>query len=270
VLWRVPNAVLGRYVLISSGQVYLVTEGSRPPFREGDSRRPVMKASDDGSPDFAQWRYGVGKRAAENAVLALRRHHGARAVVLRLPVLQGEGDGTGRLWAWLERMLDGGPLLLPDGGRRATRFLEAADAARAIARLAGGAWPKRAVFNLAAPNSTSLARFLSLAAQAAGVEPRFVSISSSELAARGLDPAAFPFAGRWSSVLDSSRARRELGFTAAMPAEYVPRVVRWHLERRPASHAGYSQRAREREIAQAKANSRAKARGSMISRGPAA
>jgi nucleoside-diphosphate-sugar epimerase len=247
-LWRAPETALGRYVLISSGQVYLVTDGARPPFREGDFRRPVMKAPSEDTPDFAQWKYGVGKRAAENAVLALRRHHGARAVILRLPVLQGEGDRTRRLWAWLERFLDGGPVPLPDGGRQATRFLEVTDAARAIGRLADGAWPKRAVFNLAAPRSTSLKRFLMLAARAAGVEPRFAAAASTDLAAAGLALDAFPYAGHWSSVLDAARARRQLAFAAAMPDEYLPRVVRWHLENRPASHPGYAQRERERGL----------------------
>jgi nucleoside-diphosphate-sugar epimerase len=249
-LWRVPRASLGRYVMISTGQVYLVTVGAKAPFRESEFRHPLMKAPAEVSSDFAQWRYGVGKRRAEIALAAVRRHHGARSLALRLPVLQGAGDRTRRLWAWLERLLDGGPALLPDGGRRPTRFLEVTDAARAIARLADGPWPKRAAYNLAPERSTSLKRFLELAARAAGVEPRFVAVASAELERSGLSLDAFPFAGRWSSVLDARRARRELGFTASRPEDYLPRVVRAHLDHRPESHVGYAQREREREIAE--------------------
>jgi nucleoside-diphosphate-sugar epimerase len=258
-LWGVPDLRLGRYALISSGQVYLVTDRPRPPFREAQSRRALSPEPAAVTRDHGEWRYGVGKREAEAVVRALRRHHGARAVVLRLPVLQGEGDPSLRLWAWLERMLDGGPLLLPDSGRRPTRFLDVRDAAAALVRLAEGAWPARGVYNLAAPSITSLRRFLGLAASAAGLAPSFVSIPRVSAAAHGLDPGAWPYSGHWSSLLDPSRAARDLGFRGTPPEEYLPRVVRWHLEHRPASsHAGYAQRALERRLAERHLTSRAK------------
>jgi len=245
-LWHVPGAVLGRTILISSGQVYMVTESRKRIFREPDSRRPVLREPATDSTDHPQWVYGVGKRSAEAALLALRRHQGVRALVLRLPVVQGEGDPTLRLWAWLERMLDGGPVLLPDDGARATRFLDAADAGALIERVAGGAWPGGAFYNLAAPRVTSLRRFLTLAARAAGVTPEFVSVPAAEMPGLGLRFEAWPFAGRWSSVLDPARAQREWGFAGTPPDVYLPRVVRAHLERRPAeSHHGYVQRAAE-------------------------
>ncbi len=249
-LWAVPGTALGRTVLVSSGQVYLVTESARPSHREPDSRRAVVAEPDPASPDHGQWSYGVGKRAAEAALLSLRRRHGVRALVLRMPVLQGEGDPTLRLWAWLERLVDGGPVLLPDRGRRATRFLDVADAAALVERIAGGLWPRAAVYNLAAPRVTPLGRFLRLAARAARVEPEFVPVPLERAPGLGLDPRAWPFAGRWSSVIDPARARRDLGFTGSTPEEYLPRVVGWHLANRPPeSHPGYAQRGAEREVA---------------------
>ena len=237
---------LGRTVLISTGQVYLVTEPAKRVYREVDSRRALMREPAPGGFDHAQWRYGVGKRAAESVFMSLRRNHGVRGVILRLPVLQGEGDPTLRLWAWLERLLDGAPVLLAGGGTRPTRFLDVADVARLIERLAGGAWPRGALYNLAAPRATSLRRFLALAARAAGVRPRFASAPAATFSRLGLDLEAWPYAGRWSSVLDPSRAKRDLGFTGTPPEDFLPRVVRWHLEHRPnRSHPSYAQRAAE-------------------------
>ena len=245
-LWKVPGASLGRTILVSTGQVYLVTETTRRVHREPDSRKPVRREPAAGAPDHAQWSYGVGKRRAEAAFAALRRHHGVRGTVLRLPVIHGEADPTLRLWAWLERMLDGGPVILPDGGRRATRFVEVQEVARLVARIAAGLEPPEAVYNLAAARPTSLARFLALAARAAEREPRFVAIPMPTLVAHGLDPRAWPYAGRWSSVLDPSRAKRDLGWTGGGPEEWLPRVVRWHLEhRRDESDDFYTQRPAE-------------------------
>src|SRR5262245_37456772 len=92
-LLLVPYAALGRYVMISTGQVYLVTEGTKPPYREQDVDGEVIPAPPKDSPELGSWEYGVGKRRAERALLGLRGSHGMRSVALRLPIVQGEGDG---------------------------------------------------------------------------------------------------------------------------------------------------------------------------------
>lgn len=249
-LLRVPYAALGRYVLISTGQVYLVTEAAGPVFREEDDGRPLKPEPPAGSADHAEWSYGVGKRRAEGALLSLRASHGVRGVVLRLPIVQGEGDGSLRLWAWLERTLDGGPVLLPDGGRQQVRFIHAGDVTRAILHLLDHDPPRLAVYNLAQPDTLPLRAFLEQAAQAAGLAPRFVEVAWEELEAAGLDRSCAPYAGPWASVLDPARAAAEWGFACQRSEEYLPGVVRWHLENRPEkSHGGYAQRPRELALA---------------------
>ena len=251
-LLLVPYSALGRYVMISTGQVYLVTESQNFPYREPDSEGRVRPEPEPpGSYDHASWAYGVGKRRAESAVITLRASHGVRAVILRLPILQGEGDGSLRLWGWMERLLDGGPLLMPDGGSRLTRHLWAEDVARALVALAGGPSPREAIYNLAQPDLVSLRELIERVAMILGVTPAFVDVAWSELEAAGLPPDFLPYAGRWASVLDPSRAAAEWGFTPTRLDEYLPRVVRAHLEHRPAeSHPGYEHRPREREIAE--------------------
>ncbi len=244
------SAALGRYVMISTGQVYLVTDDVRPPFREVDAERPLAMEPLAGTRDHGEWRYGAGKRRAEQALRGLRGTHGVPGVALRLPIVQGEGDGSLRLWSYLERMLDGGPLVLPDGGRRPTRFLYAGDLAQALVRLAGSPPPREAVYNLAQPDVVPLRAFLERVAGCAGLEPRFVDAPWEDCRAAGLDEDFSPYAGAWTSILDPSRAAAEWGLLGTRLDDYLPRVVRWHLEHRPAqSHRGYSQRPRERELA---------------------
>jgi nucleoside-diphosphate-sugar epimerase len=249
-LLLVPYAALGRYVMISTGQVYMVTQGSTPPYREEDTDGPVTPEPDPATADHGQWSYGVGKRRAERVLMALRATHGVRAIALRLPIMQGEGDGSLRLWAYLERMLDGGPILLPDADQL-TRFLDARDLAAALVLIAGGAAPRSAVYNLAQPDVLSLRDFLERVAEAAGLRPRFVEMDWPEIEAAGLDRTVSPFSGKWRSMLDPSRAAAEWGFMGTPSSEYLPRVVRWHLEHRPSrSHAGYARRALELEVAE--------------------
>jgi nucleoside-diphosphate-sugar epimerase len=249
-LLLVPYAALGRYVMISTGQVYLVTRDAEPPFLEESAEGPLGEAPAEDGPYYPGWVYGTGKRRAEHTLLALRATHGMRALALRLPIVQGEEDVSLRLWGYLERMLDGGPIVLPDGGRRPTRHLDVRDVARTLVRLAESAPPRQAVYNLAQPDLVPLRDLLARVAEAAGVTPRFVEASWDECREAGLDGDFSPYAGRWSSVLDPSRAAAEWGFLGTRSDQYLPRVVRWHLDHRPPlSHAGYAQRDRERELA---------------------
>jgi nucleoside-diphosphate-sugar epimerase len=245
-----PYAALGRYVMISSGQVYLVTDSRDMPYREAQSARPLMDEPVAGTADHAQWSYGIGKRRAEGAALALRSSHGMRVTVLRLPVIHGAGDPTLRLWAYLERMLDGGPLLLPDGGARPVRYLHADDVARAILCLAEIERVREPVYNLSQPDVVTFREFLARVASLAARDVRFIDAPAAELEREGLDASFSPLAGRWTSVLDPALAAADLGFEAGRLDAWLPDVVRSHLENRPArSHAGYAQRAREIEVA---------------------
>jgi nucleoside-diphosphate-sugar epimerase len=245
----VPYAALGRYVMISTGQVYLVSAGATAPFREDATGAPVIDPPAPSGPEFDQWSYGAGKRRAERTLLGLRTTHGMRSTILRLPILHGERDGSLRLWGYLERMLDGGPIVLPEGGAIPTRFLWAGDLARAVVSLTDTP-PPSVVYNLAPSRTRSLRSFLELVAHEAGASPRFVDASWDECIAGGLDKRFSPLAGKWRSVMDPSRAYAEWGFEATPAEQYLPDVVRWHLERRPPSHEGYAQRARELELAE--------------------
>ncbi|HTM58451.1 MAG TPA: NAD-dependent epimerase/dehydratase family protein [Candidatus Udaeobacter sp.] len=262
-LWLVPHAALGRYLLISSGQVYLVTEDPRAasdtravaPAEEAESERPVMREPAHGTRDHAEWSYGVGKRRAESAALALRASHGVRSVILRLPIIHGSGDPKLRLWAYVQRIQDGGPLVLPDGGRQLTRYLWVEDVGRAVRAILDQANPEDAVFNLAQPDVVTLREFLERVAglvdpKRAKSATRWIDVSAEELEREGLDPSASPLSGHWSSLLDPARAAGEWGFTGTRLDEWLPAVVRDLIDHPPPkSHPGYASRAREIEIA---------------------
>ncbi len=197
----------------------------------------------------ANWEYGVGKRGAE-ARLREREADRRGDLVLRLPVVQGAGDRTRRLWAYLERLRDGGPLLLPDGGHDPVRFVWAEDVARVIVLLANGAAPPGRVYNLAQPDEPALRELLARAAACLGVTPAFVDCTRADLAGAGLDEHVSPFSGPWCSRPDPSLASVELAFRGTASAEWLPEVVRAHLaEASPESHFGYAQRPRELALA---------------------
>jgi nucleoside-diphosphate-sugar epimerase len=245
-----PSTGIDRYVLISTGQVYLVATERRPPSREADGLLPLMPEPPPGTRDHDQWEYGTGKREAEARLFGRTAARGGADLVLRLPVVQGAGDPTRRLWAYLERLLDGGPLLLPGGGDHPVRFVWAEDVARVIASLAGGAAPPGRAYNLAQPDEPSLRALIEAAAGLLGVTPRLVACTPADLAAAGLDHRTSTYSGDWCSRPDPSLAQAELAFRGTPTREWLPEVVRAHRsEASPASHPGYALRAKELELA---------------------
>ena len=251
-LLAVPRFSPGRLVAISSGQVYLVTTTPEPPFREEAAERPLMGEPAAGTRDHDEWKYGMGKRAME---AALARATGPEALALRIPVVQGEEDrdGSRRLWAWIERMLDEGPVLLPEDGRQVVRFVYACDVADALLALAGApAWPAERALNFAQPDELPLREFVERVAVLADASPRFVDVDRATLERAGLADSCAPYWGRWCSRPDPARAIEQLGVRPHGVAEYLPRVVRAHLDSpRPASHPGYARRAEEIALARA-------------------
>lgn len=78
--------------------------------------------------------YLMGKTRLEDATRQLRVQ-GRSATAVRLPILLGEGDHTGRLDFYRSRIADGSPLLLVDGGVNTAQLLWSQDAARLLVAL---------------------------------------------------------------------------------------------------------------------------------------
>ena len=251
---------LRHYVLISTGQVYLVKEGvigaggpAHPDrvFREEDYDGPLMPEPPPGHRDRGDWEYGVGKRGAEDALGEAWEAGRFPSTVIRIPIVNGERDHTRRLEGYVRRVLDGGPVLLPDGGAARVRQVYAGAVASTIAGLLGRHEAVGRAFNLCQEETPTLAELVALIAEITGAAARVVDVPAAEMARADLDPvAASPFSTRWKSFLDPSRARDELGFRHPPLREYLERTLGWMLaEWREDPPPGYAQRPREIELA---------------------
>jgi nucleoside-diphosphate-sugar epimerase len=245
---------VGHYVMISSGQVYLVRE-PRPTgaARETDYDGPLMAAPADAG-ERGEWDYGMGKRRAEDALAGAWARSRFPSTRLRIPMVNGERDYHRRLEGYLWRLLDGEPVLLPDGGRTPTRHVYSGSVARAVARVLGNPATFGQAYNLAQDETPSLADILAMLAEILGASARFVEAPSARIAGAGLDVARIsPFSGRWMSFLDPARAKTELGFRHDAQRTYLEKIVASFLAHPPSeppeSYTG--SRARECELARA-------------------
>lgn len=239
---------VGRYVFISSGQVYLVRQNISRPFREDAYDGPVMAEPAQSPSDHAAWLYGIDKRLAEQVFMDAGEVLDFPFTTLRLPMVASERDHYGRIQAYIARLLDGEPLLLPDEKGLPLRHVYVADVARLVTRLVASKGGIGESFNVSCGESLSLAEFLDLLNKAAGSDLRVVRAKRKELEAQGLLPDCSPFSGRWMSELDASRAESAFAFTFTPPSRYLPSIVADYRDRwvnNAMVPDSYSQRAAE-------------------------
>ena len=235
---RILRGRAGRYVFLSTGQVYLVRVGLERPYREQDYDGPVM--ADPGGKDHDDWVYGADKRAAEDVLADAWNEHGFPYTALRLPMVNSELDHHDRIYGYWLRLLDGGPILIPGGPSLPLRHIYGGDILKAaLLGRAGRA------YNISQDETLTIDDFLERLAKASGKPLRIVRVPREQLNALNLLPACSPFSGEWMSVLDNQRSRQELGMSYTPVTDYLDRLVAYHSAQPRREPPGYRQRARE-------------------------
>jgi nucleoside-diphosphate-sugar epimerase len=178
-----------QYVFISTGSVYMVREGLTPPFREEDFDGPLIPRDDEG------WDYGVGKRACEDLLVATPGFPSTR---LRIPVVNGPRDYSGRLQTYVRRIFAGQPLGAKNLSQR-VRHVDAMEVARTIDLLLGDRRALGQVFNQTQDETPTLRELFTMLMRSVGLE---VPIVESDLP---IDDS--PFNTEQMSFLDPAKIR---------------------------------------------------------------
>ncbi|HKC19607.1 MAG TPA: NAD-dependent epimerase/dehydratase family protein [Candidatus Dormibacteraeota bacterium] len=222
-----------RYIFISTG-VYPDLHGR--PAREDD-----FKPLEGEPPDNLDYR--EGKRWCETVI---SRHDDLPWTIIRPPAVFGPADHTLRIAAYIERVADGGPVLVP---------------AETYEWQAGLAWVKDVGFACAlacdlrkarshqaynvAFEGVSLRALLEGIARALGKPARLHPVPFADLPDGASPYGPDPRRGA-GYVID--RARRELGFAPSALEDALAETLAWYRVAKP-SHPGYANRARELELA---------------------
>jgi nucleoside-diphosphate-sugar epimerase len=244
------RARAAHYILISTGQVYLVREGVKLPAVEEDYAGPIIAEPSDADAHM-QWSYGVEKRAAEDVLFAAHARSGFPFTTFRIPMVNGPRDYFRRIEGYLYRLLDGGPVILPGGGGHPTRHVYGPDVARAIADVLGRSRAFGQAYNLSQDEIPTLDELLAKLASMLGAPLCALEVPREEVIRAGLHPSAIsPFSGKWMSRLDPTKAKTELAFTHRPFDQYLQTIVENFLAATPAEPPeGYSTRAAEIELA---------------------
>jgi nucleoside-diphosphate-sugar epimerase len=244
---------VGRYLFLSTGQVYLVRLGVERPFKEEDYDGAVMEEpprSDEYA--YSNWLYGFDKRAAEDVFARAWTESRFPFTSLRLPMVNSERDHYNRIYGYLLRLQDGGPIVIPEEPGLPVRHVYGEDVVQAIARLAADDVGKGRAYNIGQDETLSLKQFLEMLAEVAHRPLKIARVPRAELEGQGLLPHCSPFSGAWMSSLENARSKSELGISYTPMQAYVKKLVSYFQAIPARAIEGYAQRPRELELWQSR------------------
>jgi len=240
----------GRYIFLSTGQVYLVRTGVKRPFKEEDYAGPVMEQPlKSNTSDYENWLYGFDKRAAEDVFARAWTERKFPFTSLRLPMVNSERDHYDRMYGYFLRVQDDGPVLIPEGDSAPVRHVYGGDVVQAILRVAGNDLRKGCAYNIGQDETLTLTEFLELLAQLMHCPLKVVRVPREELTRQGLLPYCSPFSGLWMSSLENARSKAELGMEYTPVASYVKNLVDYFQAMPKRKIEGYARRPQELELA---------------------
>ena len=229
----IRNFKASRYVFISSGAVYPEIDGRAA---TEDDFQPLP-----GDPP-AEMEYADGKRWCETV---LSRAPEFPWAVVRPPAVFGAGDPQLRIAAYIQRVEDGGPLLVPrETYERQAGLAWVKDVGYACALACD---PRKQVthraFNVGF-EGVSVRNLVEGFAHAMGRPANLRPIPFSDLPAGASPYGPNP---RRAAGYSIERAKTELGFEPSALEDALAETLAWYRVAHP-SHPGYANRAAELEI----------------------
>lgn len=247
---------IGQYLYTSTMAVY---DGSKMvrPVRESDDvvAHLLTEAEVTNSalhPDPARaLTYTNGKRQVETAFQGASQDFPYTA--LRAPIVVGPDDRTRRIWWFVQRILDGGPLIYPDWGYgRVFQVVYADDLADAFLLALGNPAAYNKAFNIAQADILSPETWVESLAKGLETQATCVRLPEELLPRLGLDGYTMPIAGRpfGHFLMDLTAAYRDLNFTPTPLEQWMGETARGCAAAPPPQDSqGYERRSQEIAVA---------------------
>lgn len=247
---EVLNGHTGHYIFISTGQVYLVRQGLERPFSEANYDGRLLPAPKPNTFGYEEWLYGFQKRQAEDVIREGWEKSGFPYTSLRLPMVNSERDHFNRLYAYILRIRDGGPILIPETPQYPLRHVYGGDAIQAIMTLLQTGKGKGKAYNISQDETVDLKEeFIPLLSDILGLPtPPMIEVKRSLLEANGFLPDCSPFSERWMSELTNDLSKTELGLVYTPLRYYLENIIEYYEAHPPKEPASYRRRHAERNL----------------------
>jgi nucleoside-diphosphate-sugar epimerase len=197
--------------------------------------------------------YGNGKKRAEKALRSLDDSV-FTFTALRAPIVVGPDDRTRRIWWFVQRLLDGAPIVIPEWGRgKQFQVVDADDLARAFATCVGNPAAFNRSYNVAQAELFTAETWVQALGDALGSSSQSVRIPEDILARGGLEGYVLPIAGYpfGQFMMDTHAIRADLGFEFTDGASWIKAMVVGCAQSPPVGDSeGYGRRATEITLAE--------------------
>lgn len=170
-LARACHDALRQYVFISSIGAYGTGVGL-------DEDAPL-------APDDHPNTYIQHKASTERALFRMHDEEGFPVTTFRPPFVHGPRQPLYREQFFWDRLLDGRPIILPDGGDRPMQWVYVDDVARACLRATEVPEAVGEAFNIGHVEALTQRSFVEALARVAGVEPELVPVARKTIEAAG-------------------------------------------------------------------------------------
>jgi len=243
---------VGRFIHCSTISVYMVSYEVQPPITEDQDRGALMEFFPRNPFGMT---YGVDKRECERVLWDAHHETAFPVSMLRPTYICGPGDPSRRDYFWIERMLDGGPLLVPGSGDYAFQSVCVEDVAQAFVRLLDVPRSTGEAYNIAGEEIFSLNDYLRTLGRMLGRRPELVHVDQDVFDSLPFstspDGDVFTFNTRRTAVFSLEKIKRDLGIRLTRFAEWMPRTIEWFLKRQSNHSIGYERRGEELAFIQA-------------------
>ncbi len=183
--------------------------------------------------------------AAEKALMGQSDVH---YTILRPHFVAGPDDRLGFARFYCQRLLDGKPLILTNGGIQPFQPIYRRDLAKAFILALDNNQAVNQAYNIAQQKDYPLIDWVRLVAQYLGVEPKLVNVPD-----KVLQTADFKYAELFTDntvTVDISKAQSQLGFQPTPLQTWTEITCNWYLETEYEDDApGYADRDKEVELA---------------------
>lgn len=234
-----------RYVFTSTAAVYY-TGHQIMPVAEDDVDYAFQPP--EGEEDSPLWRYTLGKLHAERTLLD---QDDLAFTIIRPPIVLGPEDHSLRGYFYVQRLMDGEPIILTNGGVQSFRLAYSRDLSRGYLRALASERAENAIYNINQSEIIQLTDLVEAAAAALGVEPDIVPIPHQTIQDAGFE---YPetYATVQNFVPSIEKAQSELSYTTTPFKDWIAETARWYRDQYQGEDAkGYDRRDAEVRFAEA-------------------
>jgi nucleoside-diphosphate-sugar epimerase len=240
---------IGRFIHCSTISVYMLAKKVRLPITEDQINLPVMK-------EFKRspfgWDYGIGKINCENVLWNNHHDKSFPVSMLRPTYVSGPKDPARRDWFWIERILDGNPLLVPGDGNFKFQQVYIEDAADAFFKIIETDKSIGEAYNVAGRETFTLNEYLVRLMKLLNKNVDVIHIDQQNFdnleISYSPEGDVFTFNTRRDAVFSLKKIKEHLGYTTTSFDEYMKTTIDWYLNEYKRHSAGYTRRDEELKI----------------------